>query len=124
MSNIFGDRGVPTGENVSLEAQTQLMLSEGCEVQQPLFFLDPECFCVLDQQCFRSHKTRRSWIRAVPVRGADGASLHEQLVFSSVPRLGQPNMFMIADLVVVHHYAYLSTHAVAMVSEEPRQSGM
>ena len=58
------------------------------------------------------------------VRGADGASLHEQLVFSSVPRLGQPNMFMIADLVVVHHYAYLSTHAVAMVSEEPRQSGM
>ena len=105
MSNIFGDRCVPTGDTVSLEAQTQLMLSEGCEVQQPLFFLDPECFCVLDPQCFRSHKTRRSWIR-----GADGASLHEQLVFSSVPRLGQPNMLMIADLLVVHHYAYLSTH--------------
>ena len=44
------------------------------------------------------------------VRGADGTSLHEQLVFSSVPRPGQLNMLMIADLMVDHHCAYLSTH--------------
>ena len=71
MSNIFGDRGVPTGDTVSLEAQTQLMLTLSRKVAKcnsRCFSLTQSAFASWTHSafCAGSHKTRRSWIRAVP----------------------------------------------------------